>query len=97
MDKNIEISVIAPVLDEKEIVIENSAKLREVETIQQALTTHYSNKCDCATTIATNDDPKPSRRTKKLLQVRNSSMLTADVATEMFRESGSRRKSKNHC
>ena len=65
------------------------------ETIQQALATHYSIQCENPSTSASNDDLETSLLTKKAMQVRHSSMLTADVATEMFRESRSRRKSKN--
>ena len=78
---------------------EPNALVREVEacseTIEQALATYSSGQRESPTTIASDDDPKAPLNAEKPLRVRHSSRLTADVATEMFRESRSRRKSKN--
>ena len=78
---------------------EPNALVREVEacseTIEQALATYSSIQRDSPTTNASDDDPEAPLNTEKPFRVRHSSRLTADMATEMFQESRSRRKSKS--
>ena len=71
---------------------------REIEafsqTIQDTLTTHHGDNFKRPTTAASNDDPIASLNTANPSYSRHATIVTADVATGMFREFAAVRKSQ---